>query len=1625
MAAFGQMMITNRGLALQAKAQTGTALQFTAIKIGDGQLSGQAIPTLQGLVSQKLSLPISKAMTQTGKATLGAYLSNASLSTGFFFREIGIFATDPAVGEILFAYANSGATAEYIPAGGGPDIVEKYIDLVAIIQSAANVSAVIDNSLALTPLVRKINTEGGLQGGGDFSLDRTLSIAPKGVTQDKIGDKAVGSAQLANGAGTDTVIGNRTITDTTAPTGDSGAVTTLFGWLANMVKAITGKSSWRTAPATTLEAAKTHADDTTRHITATERTAWNAVGAAGGVTDTIIGNRTVSDTTAPTGDTGTLTTLLGWITNRIKAITGKSSWRTAPAISLEDAKQSLDALSTRLTDANTQTTALAPGQNLITASEAGPVAVTVKGNTSVNLLGNVGNFEVDTDGNGIADGWWKLNIYGTHTLESAGAVYGTKAQRVTAIAEDAAATRGVTLTESARPKLFSGKYYLFLAHVTTDGGATSNAAIRLDDGTTGNYAITSNWSTATKTHCVKISPPSDIIARVILYNYAPLGSTNWVQFDGARIVEVDAATYALANVDPEFSGEKLAARYPYVDGVKHITNPVITKIGKNNFDINLPFSGATALVESSTSLLVSSAASAYYYAYQKYAVIPNTTYTLSYKASNGFGPDLPAIGVRKGSDINTTIAINEALGDITLSFNTGTETSVYLCLFASRTTAAVQQKRYENIQLEVGSVATPFEPRNDDYLYALTTLAGYGGINDVLTVRGAEATVLRRWKTDIVLDGRWNWTHFLMTGCKMLYVSGELQDGLMGQQNAIFIKNDGSQLLWSPNDSFSSTLPDQWRINSTNGRVMITVGSADSGWSDTFAPSLAEMKAWANGWKMNNGTFGQPYNGTGTKTWTRWDATSNTGAVTTVPTTMAEGYTPYKLSYQLAAPVTEVVQVEGSLANHAGANLYELGEGVVVREKVVPKLDSGLYTIVGKSDSPGYWGAASTSYRSNKLLTVYRDKVKDAWTTSAGWAASIRPESFNPIAEYTVTYLALDKYAMTAPIVEGALEYKNNLSGVTSELVKQMADNNTRDTIQDGRLLLDEAYIRNLNMDLSGATAAATPSTIVKRDSGGRAQVADPVANADIVNRGFVMSNFARANYADNSYTAAALPSVYPAKATTTFFVNDPSATQGWPALYGTVQTIKGYSNMAAVQFFYPYNASVPIKFRYGLYNTDAWLAWREILDSNGPSSSAKVTGLNSDLIDGKHIANPGTHAGILDAVPFVGSDSVMEIGSVLDFHDTSGATVNDYDARLTAVRGGSSGQGTLQMMGALMQVPALRVRSATPYVDVIDTDGTHFTRIIVDGGNLVLQQRRVSDGAWINDFLTIPMSGASTSKIWTTENDGAGSGLDADLLSGKKATDFAPSGFGLGGVARRLPTGTDLNTLRDNGYYDVQNPANGVNGLTWHNVHVFCSGDTNFVTQIAFGMIEGYNRAYFRSCSSGSWIPWKRILIQDDYDTLFQFANDGKTAIANALVAKGASASPSDTFATLANRISSLRVGTRYARGSGYKSGAQFVVTGLAFNPSNGIIEVSTEAPYGYYSTNNTDRFQWLHDGTSVMRQFRFQVRFGTGFYPVAIAGGNGTESLTVNSNGFVVNNVPPEVATNEIIYWAAYELG
>ncbi|MEC1744107.1 phage tail-collar fiber domain-containing protein [Schinkia azotoformans] len=151
MGAFGGLILTNRGRNLQAKSQAGVQLKFTRIAIGDGLLNGASIVDLNALRNERKTLSINKLNVFTNRATVGAILRNQDVPIGFYFREIGLFALDPDIGEILYCYGNADQNAEFIPSGGGADIIEKSIDINAIIGNASSITAIIDESLIFMP----------------------------------------------------------------------------------------------------------------------------------------------------------------------------------------------------------------------------------------------------------------------------------------------------------------------------------------------------------------------------------------------------------------------------------------------------------------------------------------------------------------------------------------------------------------------------------------------------------------------------------------------------------------------------------------------------------------------------------------------------------------------------------------------------------------------------------------------------------------------------------------------------------------------------------------------------------------------------------------------------------------------------------------------------------------------------------------------------------------------------------------------------------------------------------------------------------------------------------------------------------------------------------------------------------------------------------------------------------------------------------------------------------------------------------------------------------------------------------------------------------------------------------
>ena len=85
-----------------------------------------------------------------------------------------------------------------------------------------------------------------------FDPQKTLTTGePGGISEENI----------RPGAATDDVIGERTVSQTTAPSGNTGKLTPLLSGIVNRIRAIMGTSNWYSNPPTTLQAAKAHIED--------------------------------------------------------------------------------------------------------------------------------------------------------------------------------------------------------------------------------------------------------------------------------------------------------------------------------------------------------------------------------------------------------------------------------------------------------------------------------------------------------------------------------------------------------------------------------------------------------------------------------------------------------------------------------------------------------------------------------------------------------------------------------------------------------------------------------------------------------------------------------------------------------------------------------------------------------------------------------------------------------------------------------------------------------------------------------------------------------------------------------------------------------------------------------------------------------------------------------------------------------------------------------------------------------------------------------------------------------------------------------------------------------------------
>lgn len=154
MGAFKSAVITKKGQALLAKVVAGTAkFNFTNIKTSETTLTGD-LASKTGIGTVKQSVAVASVIRQNdSNVKVSASFSNANLGAGYYVRNIGLYATDPQEGEILYSISvadETTATADWMPPFNGIGVSSLMVDLVTAVSNASSVNVTVDPTASAT-----------------------------------------------------------------------------------------------------------------------------------------------------------------------------------------------------------------------------------------------------------------------------------------------------------------------------------------------------------------------------------------------------------------------------------------------------------------------------------------------------------------------------------------------------------------------------------------------------------------------------------------------------------------------------------------------------------------------------------------------------------------------------------------------------------------------------------------------------------------------------------------------------------------------------------------------------------------------------------------------------------------------------------------------------------------------------------------------------------------------------------------------------------------------------------------------------------------------------------------------------------------------------------------------------------------------------------------------------------------------------------------------------------------------------------------------------------------------------------------------------------------------------------
>lgn len=563
-----------------------------------------------------------------------------------------------------------------------------------------------------------------------------------------------------------------------------------------------------------------------------------------------------------------------------------------------------------------------------------PADVEISGRNLVNLLGRAGNA-----------------IYKQEWINQTGATHELSGDKflVKKTGDDSYIYKSVDLE--------ANKHYLFMAKCQSLNGGLST--------TVGFDKQTSRISSP---YCTLKTLTTGSFNVAMINELEDIDSV--VEFEECRVYEISEEIHAKINIDEEYTGDKLAEKYPYVDDIKCVENPYVEckeNLLEGHF-VNGTFHDSTGedFIDSTLGELEKRVSILRKIPIEKGAEYTFDTSSLCnsnkkllyalFKDGNRVGE----LNVIELQDVNKVTFTN--IGGDFLRFAVGNIDNSPI------SPSAV----FHKITLTKGSTPKTYDECHNSRLMLETKL--YDG--EKITRDNSGRYIKNSEWDEHILDVNYVTGIYAGTGrvgFKEVNFKNLPFITLTGSLNSYMIAYNGELI---PNKYGTSPIPNN-SYSTGQDKIWLTLPNNLTGWGDSYTPTEEEIRAFFLGWKMfGDADASKNYETTSTsKGWVKlWcgigtkHATAPTISgthISTCPTVLNDqGYTPYRLIYKKETPTTEEIKTHGSLVIRDGVDV-NVGSGLVLGDNVESFLANGKSYVGGANTK------SNVSHRLSEVLKVF------------------------------------------------------------------------------------------------------------------------------------------------------------------------------------------------------------------------------------------------------------------------------------------------------------------------------------------------------------------------------------------------------------------------------------------------------------------------------------------------------------------------------------------------------------------------------------------------------------------------------------------------------------------------------